>query len=212
MSRNIYNNFFSPFHKFKYRWGSTKFYRIRKKRAHGILLEYGAFTPWFLQERHRNLYRNDTVVFTGTTRGGIWPKMEHSTFSWCRIWKLLCHTVIFRVPPVIIQMWTVIFRVSFFCVHMLFFTKFIVMRLKPRNPVSGPIPEHEKSRFWLLRNKFVIAEAVLSLRENNFFYIKVSKRKEQLLVTSKLCSFEPLEWTVYTIYQLWLCGVRYSAL
>ena len=22
-----------------------------------------------------------TVIFTGTTRGGIWPKMEHSTFS-----------------------------------------------------------------------------------------------------------------------------------
>ena len=36
--------------------------------------------------------------------------------SCIEIYNLLYHTVSFRVAPVIIQMWTVIFRVSVFCV------------------------------------------------------------------------------------------------
>ena len=43
------------------------------------------------------------------------------------------------------------------------FTKLIFMRWKIRNPMSSPIPEHENSRFWLFRDKFVIAEAVLNI-------------------------------------------------
>ena len=46
----------------------------REKRAHEILLEWhlnfcwnSASTPRFLQERHRNFHRNDTVIFTGMT-------------------------------------------------------------------------------------------------------------------------------------------------
>ena len=41
--------------------------------------------------------------------------------------------------------------------------------------MSSPIPEHENSRFWLFRDKFVIVEAVLrgytsfSLSKNRFF-------------------------------------------
>ena len=37
------------------------------------------------------------------------------------------------------------------------------MRWKTRNPMSSPIPEHENSRFWLFRDKFVIVEAVLNI-------------------------------------------------
>ena len=29
--------------------------------------------------------------------------------------------------------------------------------------MSSPIPEHENSRFWLFRDKFVIVEAVLNI-------------------------------------------------
>ena len=29
--------------------------------------------------------------------------------------------------------------------------------------MSSPIPEHENSRFWLFRDKFIIAEAVLNI-------------------------------------------------
>ena len=45
--------------------------------------------------------------------------------------------------------------------------------------MSNPIPEHENSRFWLLRDKFVIVEAVLNIIvqatafARDFFYIKV---------------------------------------
>ena len=41
------------------------------------------------------------------------------------------------------------------------FTKLIFIGWKTRNPMSSPIPEHENSRFWLFRVKFVIVEAVL---------------------------------------------------
>ena len=43
------------------------------------------------------------------------------------------------------------------------FTKLIFMGWKTRNPVSSPIPEHENSRFWLVRDKFVIVEAILNI-------------------------------------------------
>ena len=43
------------------------------------------------------------------------------------------------------------------------FTKLIFMRSKTRNPMSSPIPEHENSRFWLFRDKYVIVEAVLNI-------------------------------------------------
>ena len=65
---------------------------------------------------------------------------------------------------------------------------------KKRNPINSPIPEHEISRFWLLRDKFVIVEAVLNISvqatafSRVFFYIKVEKMKEQL-VNSKVCFF-----------------------
>ena len=42
-------------------------------------------------------------------------------------------------------------------------TKLIFMRLKTRNPMSSPIPEHENNRFWLLGDEFVIVEAVLNI-------------------------------------------------
>ena len=51
--------------------------------------------------------------------------------------------------------------------------------------MSSPISEHENSRFLLFRNKFVIVEAVLNIIvqatafSRVFFYIKVSKVKEQ---------------------------------
>ena len=65
----------------------------RKKRAHEILLEWHLNFCWSLVHLHRDFYKDDTVIFTGTTRGGVWQKMEQITFSWWRIWKLLCHTV-----------------------------------------------------------------------------------------------------------------------
>ena len=60
-------------------------------------------------------------------------------------------------------------------------TKLVFMRWKTRNPMSSPIPEHENSRFWLFRDKFVIVEAVLNI-------IVRAKSKEQF-VTSKSCFF-----------------------
>ena len=60
--------------------------------------------------------------------------------------------------------------------------------------MSSPIPEHEISRFRLLRDKFVIVEAVSNIIvqatafSRVLFYIKVEKMKEQL-VNSKLCFF-----------------------
>ena len=51
--------------------------------------------------------------------------------------------------------------------------------------MSSPIPEHENSRFWLFRDKFVIVEAVLNIIvqatafASLFFYIKVLKITEQ---------------------------------
>ena len=44
------------------------------------------------------------------------------------------------------------------------FTKLSFMGCKTRNPMSNPIPVHENSRFWLFREKFVIHEAVLTLK------------------------------------------------
>ena len=73
-------------------------------------------------------------------------------------------------------------------------TKLIFMRWKTRNPMSSPIPEHENSRFWLFRNKFVIYEAVLNIIvqvtafARVFFFIKVWKMKEQF-VTAKIGFF-----------------------
>ena len=43
------------------------------------------------------------------------------------------------------------------------FTKLNFMEWKTRNRMSSPNPEHENSRFWLCRNKFVIYEAVLNI-------------------------------------------------
>ena len=43
------------------------------------------------------------------------------------------------------------------------YTKLIFLRWKTRNPMSSPIPEHKKSRFWLFSDKFVIAEAILNI-------------------------------------------------
>ena len=54
------------------------------------------------------------------------------------------------------------------------FVKLIFIGWKTRNPMSSSIPEHENSRFWLFRDKFV--EAVLnhrtshSLRESIFLH------------------------------------------
>ena len=52
--------------------------------------------------------------------------------------------------------------------------------------MSSPIPEHENSRFWLFRSKFVIYEAVLNIIvQATDLKVKI---KEQL-VTAKLGFF-----------------------
>ena len=45
------------------------------------------------------------------------------------------------------------------------FTKLIFSGRKTRNSVSSPIPEHENSRFWLCRYKFVIVEQATAFAE-----------------------------------------------
>ena len=74
--------------------------------------------------------------------------------------------------------------------------------------MSSPIPELENSRFWLFRDKIIIVEAVLNIIvqaiafASPFFYIKVSKIKEQL-VTSKSCFF--LTTLVYIVGDIGDC-------
>ena len=52
-------------------------------------------------------------------------------------------------------------------------TKLIFMGWKTRNPMSSPIPEHENSRFWLSRDKFVIVEAVLNVIVQATTFVKI---------------------------------------
>ena len=53
------------------------------------------------------------------------------------------------------------------------FTKFIFAGWKTRNPVSSPIPEHENSRCWLFRDKFVIVEAILNIIVQATAFVRV---------------------------------------
>ena len=85
-------------------------------------------------------------------------------------------------------------------------TKLIFMRWKTRNSMSSPIPEHENSRFWLFRDKFVIVEAVsnIILRATAFTRVfstqKFKKSKSNLLPQNRVFFNHPNEHTFLGSY------------
>ena len=66
--------------------------------------------------------------------------------------------------------------------------------------MSSPIPEHENSRFWLFRDKFVIVEAVLILSYKpqpslESFFLHKGLKNQRAIGYFKIVFFEPPYWT-----------------